>query len=478
MNLSFELSRPGRKAYTLPNPDVSKADIPNEYLRETLPRLPELSESLVMRHFVNLSTLNYHIERGFYPLGSCTMKYNPKVNESIARLPGFTELHPLQPEATAQGALELLCELENYLAEIGGMDSVSLQPVAGAHSELTSLLIIREYFDKKKEKRNKILIPDSAHGTNPASSRLSGFEPIEVKSDSKGLVDLECLNKLIGEVRPQSDVACLMLTVPNTLGLFEERIDEIAKIVHKNGALLYLDGANLNAFLGIAKPGAMGFDIMHFNLHKTFGTPHGTGGPGGGGVGVKEFLAPFLPVPRIIKNAVDKPPRFGLSYDFPDSIGRVHSFYGNFGVCVKAYAYIRMLGSCGLRRVAENAIINALKEHYDLPYPGPCMHEFVLSGDRQKKEGIRTLDIAKRLLDYGFHPPTIYFPLIVHEALMIEPTETESRETLDSFRDAMLKINEEAKSNPDILRDAPHNTPVRRLNEAKAARELDVNFYK
>ncbi|MDI6840381.1 MAG: aminomethyl-transferring glycine dehydrogenase subunit GcvPB [bacterium] len=472
--LSFELSRPGRKAYTLPDLDVPQVDIPKEYQRQSIPRLPELSEPEVMRHFTNLSTLNYHIERGFYPLGSCTMKYNPKVNEYIARLPGFTELHPLQPESTVQGSLELIYELERLLTEISGMDNVSLQPVAGAHSELASLLIVRKYFNKRGENRNKILIPDSAHGTNPASSVLTGFEPISIKSNEYGLVDLNTLCKAMG-----TDVACLMLTIPNTLGLFESQIDEIAKIVHENGGLLYLDGANLNAFLGITKPSDMGFDIMHFNLHKTFGTPHGTGGPGGGGIGVKGFLEPFLPVPRVekIKN------EYKLSYDFPDSIGRVHSFYGNFGVCVKAYAYIKMLGANGLKGVAENAVINAnylmtvLKEYYELPYPGPCMHEFVLSGDKQKALGIKTLDIAKRLLDYGFHPPTIYFPLIVHEALMIEPTETESIETLDSFIDAMIKIDKEARENPDILRSAPHNTPVRRLDEVKAARELDVKFY-
>lgn len=476
MQLSFELSRKGRKAYTLPDLDVPEITIPKEYLREELPQLPELSEPDVIRHFINLSTLNHHIESGFYPLGSCTMKYNPKVNEYLARLPGFAELHPLQSEETIQGALEILYELENLFIELSGMDAVSLQPVAGAHSELASLLIMRKYFDKKNEKRTKILVPDSAHGTNPASTILAGFEPVEVRSNEKGLVDIGHLNELMDE-----KVVGLMLTVPNTLGLFESQIVEIAKIVHKKGGILYLDGANFNAFLGIIKPGDMGFDIMHFNLHKTFGTPHGAGGPGGGGVGVKNELSPFLPVPRVIKKIKNK---YRLSYNFPDSIGRVHSFYGNFGVCVKAYAYIRMLGAEGMRRVAENAVINAnylmseLKDYYDLPYSGPCMHEFVLSGDRQLKFGVRTLDIAKRLLDYGFHPPTIYFPLIVHEALMIEPTETESLETLDSFKDALIKINQEAEKEPEILKEAPHKTPVSRLNELKAAKDLDTNFYK
>lgn len=475
MKLSFELSKAGRKSFILPKLDTPQTKIPDKYSRETSPQLPELSEPDLMRHFTNLSTRNYHIEQGFYPLGSCTMKYNPKVAEYISRLPDFAGLHPFQPEETIQGALEILYELQNYLAEISGLAEVSLQPVAGAHAELTALLMIRKYFDNKNDQRTKILVPDSAHGTNPASSVLAGFEPVEVKSNNKGLIDIPQLKQLMN-----GEVSCLMLTVPNTLGLFESQIEEIADIVHKDSGILYLDGANLNAFLGIAKPGDMGFDIVHFNLHKTFGTPHGTGGPGGGGLGVKNFMAPFLPVPRVVK----KGEQISFSGNFPDSIGRVHTFYGNFGVDVKAYAYVRMLGAKGMRRVAENATLNAnylmheLKDYFDLNYEGPCMHEFVLSGDRQKNLGVRTLDIAKRLLDFGFHPPTIYFPLIVHEALMIEPTETESLETLDNFKDAMIKITQEAAENPEILKQAPHNTPVRRLDEAKAAKDLNVNFYK
>ncbi len=486
MKLSFELSREARKAYSLPELDVPASrfiGMPKKYLRKSLLRLPELSEPDVIRHFTNLSGLNYHIEKGMYPLGSCTMKYNPKINEEIVRLSGLANLHPLQPEETVQGAFEILYELQNYLAEISGMDDVSLQPVAGAHSELASLLIVSKYFSKKGDKRTKILIPDSAHGTNPASSVLAGFKPIEVKSDARGLIELKSLSELMDK-----EVACVMLTVPNTLGLFEQQIEEITKIVHQDGGILYLDGANLNAFLGIVKPRALGFDIVHFNLHKTFGTPHGTGGPGGGGVGVIKELSPFLPVPRIVKKVTSYKSQvtseYELSYDFPDSIGRVHSFYGNFGVCVKAYAYIRMLGAKGMREVSEGAILNAnylmseLEKYYKLPYKGPCMHEFVLSGDRQAKLGVKTLDIAKRLMDYGFHPPTIYFPLIVHEALMIEPTETEGLETLNEFRDALIKIAKESESNPTIVKSAPHNTPVLRLDETHAARELDVNFYK
>jgi glycine dehydrogenase subunit 2 len=361
-----------------------------------------------------------------------------------------------------------------YLAEVSGMADVSLLPVAGAHSEFVSLLMIKKYFEKKGESRKTILVPDSAHGTNPASSVIAGFEPIKLRSDDRGLIDLNHLEELMND-----EVASLMLTVPNTLGLFESRLDEVAKMAHDKGCLVYLDGANMNAFMGILKPGEIGVDIMHFNLHKTFGSPHGTGGPGGGGVGVTSELAPYLPVPRVVKEEN----RFRLSHNFPDSIGLVHGFYGNFGVSVRAHAYLNALGAEGIREAAENAVLNAnylmseLKDLYDLPYSGPCMHEFVLSGDRQAKLGVRTLDIAKRLLDYGFHPPTIYFPLIVHEALMIEPTETEGLDTLNIFRDAMRRIAEEVKERPDVVTSAPHNTPVRRLDEATAARNLDVNFF-
>jgi glycine dehydrogenase subunit 2 len=476
MKLIFEKTKSGRKGYTIPNIDVlSKVNaIPKKYLRKENLRLPELSEVDVVRHFTELASVNYHIDKGFYPLGSCTMKYNPKVAESIASFEGFSDIHPLQSMQTMQGALQIIYELERLLAEIGGMDAVSLQPAAGAHGELAGLLIARAYFGKKGERRHKILIPDSAHGTNPASSVIAGFETIEVKSNAKGLVDVESLDKLMDK-----DVAVLMLTVPNTLGLFESEMQEISQLVHKKGGLLYLDGANLNAFLGITTPGALGFDIVHFNLHKTFGTPHGAGGPGGGGIGVQKQLVPFLPVPKIIK----KGKLFDLTDEAPASIGQIHSFYGNFGVVIKAYVYIRMLGATGLKRVAENAVINSnylmnlLKEYYDLPYPGPCMHEFVISCDRQKALGVRGLDVAKRLLDFGFHPPTVYFPLIVHEAFMIEPTETESKETLDAFFEAMKKIDEEVTSSPEIPKGAPYKTPVRRLDEVMAARSLDVSFY-
>jgi len=476
MKLIFEKTKGGSKSYTIPTLDVMhKVEaLPEKYLRKAKPALPELSEVDVVRHFTELASVNYHIDKGFYPLGSCTMKYNPKVGESIATFDGFRDIHPLQFMRTVQGALQIIYELERLLAEIGGMDTVSLQPAAGAHGELTGLLIARAYFDKKGERRHKILIPDSAHGTNPASSVIAGFEAIEVNSNAKGLVDTESLAKLM-----DADVAALMLTVPNTLGLFESEIEKISQIVHERGGLLYLDGANLNAFLGIVTPGDLGFDIVHFNLHKTFGTPHGAGGPGGGGIGVQKQLEPFLPVPRIIK----KGEFFELTDEAPDSIGHIHIFYGNFGVIIKAYAYIRMLGAPGLKRVAENAVINAnylmnlLKEYYDLPYEGPCMHEFVISCERQKALGVRGLDVAKRLLDFELHPPTIYFPLIVREAFMIEPTETESKETLDEFFEAMKKIAEEVKRSPDIPKGAPYKTPVRRLDEVTAARSLDVSFY-
>ncbi len=475
--LIFEYSEKGRRGYTLPELDVPEEEIkeliPERFLRKEPPRLPEVSEPDVVRHFTRLSILNHHVDKGFYPLGSCTMKYNPKVNETLAKLPGFTDIHPLQPEETIQGALRLMYELSQYLAEISGFDTVSLQPAAGAHSELTGMLIVRKYHKTKGNPRSKILIPDSAHGTNPATSVLSGYNTVEIKSTKDGLVDIKALEKEVDE-----EVACLMLTNPNTLGLFETHIKEIAEILHKKGALLYLDGANLNALLGITKPAESGVDIIHFNLHKTFSTPHGGGGPGGGGIGVKKSLEPFLPVPLIIKDG----DRYKLDYDRPLSIGKVSGFYGNFLVMVKAYVYIRMLGAEGLREVAEKAILNAnyiracLRDTYSLPYPRICMHECVLSGSNLKRYGVRTLDVAKRLLDYGFHAPTIYFPLIVPEALMIEPTETESKQTLDEFISAMQRIAKEAEENPEVLKEAPHNTPVRRLDEAKAARELNVCF--
>jgi glycine dehydrogenase subunit 2 len=481
--LLFELSSPGREAFSLPASDVpvrpTEELIPTEYRRAELPALPELSEVDIARHFIRLSILNHHVDKGFYPLGSCTMKYNPKINETLSRLPGFANLHPHQPESTIQGALKLMYELGEYLKEISGLDHITLQPAAGAHGELTGLLMINAYHRNKKHPRSKIIIPDSAHGTNPASVVTAGFSTIQVKSNSKGLVDIEELKRELSQ-----DVAALMLTNPNTLGLFESQILEISKLVHDTGALLYMDGANLNAMMGITRPGDMGFDVVHFNLHKTFSTPHGGGGPGSGPVGVRDNLAPFLPIPLVMKKTDTKGrEEYSWEWEHPLSIGRMHGFFGNFGVMVKAYAYIRQNGAEGLREVSENAIINAnylkenLKAYYDLPYDEVCQHEFVLSGERQFKEkGVKTLDIAKRLLDFGLHAPTVYFPLIVHEALMIEPTETESKESLDEFIDAMIQIAKEVQENPEIVKSAPQNTPVTRLDEGKAARDLNVRW--
>ncbi|MCX8015548.1 MAG: aminomethyl-transferring glycine dehydrogenase subunit GcvPB, partial [candidate division WOR-3 bacterium] len=435
--------------------------------------LPEVSEIDVVRHFIALSVLNHHVDKGFYPLGSCTMKYNPKVNEDMARLSGFSLIHPLQPEDSVQGALQIMYELQGYLCEISGMDAVTLQPAAGAQGEFTGIMIVHKYFETRKENRKKVLIPDSAHGTNPASVTLSGYTAVEIKSNALGLVDLDNLEKGLDD-----EVACLMLTVPNTLGLFETEILQIAEMVHKKGALLYLDGANLNAFLGHHRPGDAGFDLVHFNLHKTFSTPHGGGGPGAGPLGVKKDLAQFLPVPIIVKDGE----KYKLDYDRPNSIGKIHAFFGNFGVLVRAYTYIRMLGSQGLKEVSECAIINAnyirkaLEKYYTLPYKNICMHECVLSAINLKPYGIRTLDVAKRLLDFGLHAPTIYFPLIVPEALMIEPTETESKESIDKFIQTMIQIAKEAQENPQLLKDAPQTTPVQRLDEVKASRELDVRY--
>lgn len=477
--LIFELSSPGRMGVDLPACDVPSKDlgevIPEHLVRSDSPDLPEVSEVDVVRHFTRLSRRNFGVDVGTYPLGSCTMKYNPKVNEDIASLPGFTSLHPLQPVEDAQGVLRLMYELEQFLCEIGGMDSASLQPAAGAHGEMTGLMLIRAYHRARGDAgRRKILVPDSSHGTNPASAALTGFEVVEVKSDSRGGVDLDDLKRLADET-----VAGLMLTNPNTLGLFDENIEEIVRIVHEAGGLAYYDGANMNAILGICRPGDMGFDVMHFNLHKTFSTPHGGGGPGSGPVAVKEHLARFLPVPRIKK---DQNGSFYLDNDCPDSIGKVSAFYGNVGVCIKAYCYIRQLGSEGLSSASKHAVLNAnyllarLREAYDVPYDRRCMHEFVLSAARQKKAGVKAGDIAKRLLDYGVHPPTMYFPLIVHEALMTEPTETESLEALDAFADAMLKIAEECEKDKDKVLSAPHTTAVGRLDEVRAARKPDLKW--
>src|SRR3990172_5062986 len=481
--LIFEYSSLGRKGYSLPECDVPEKKneelIPARLLRQKETRLPEVSEHDVVRHFVRISTLNYHIDKGIYPLGSCTMKYNPKVNELVARFPGWAEIHPFQPEETVQGSLKLMYELRNHLAEIGGVDEVTLQPAAGAQGEMTGLLITKAYHQKNKQgHRNKVIIPDSAHGTNPASVSTAGYQTVTVKSCANGLVDIEELRKLV-----DGQTAAFMVTNPNTLGLFEIKVSEIAKIVHEAGALLYMDGANLNALLGIARPGDMGFDIVHFNLHKTFSTPHGGGGPGAGPIGVKKFLSDFLPVPQVEKKANKQGKEsYGFDWKKKNSIGKLHSFNGNFGMFVRAYTYIRQNGPEGLKALSENAVINAnyllanLKNHYTVAYDRICMHECVLTGLKQKAKGVRTMDIAKRLLDYGVHAPTVYFPLVVPEALMIEPTESESKESLDNFIEAIAKISNEVDSDPDLIRSAPHSTPVGRLDEAKAAKDLDVCY--
>jgi glycine dehydrogenase subunit 2 len=473
----FEHSRQGRTGYSLPRVDVPEKKleelIPQEFLRKDPPHLPEVSESEVVRHFVRMSAANYHIDRGIYPLGSCTMKYNPKINETISSLPGFQNVHPLQPVETVQGALRLMYELAQSLSEITGMRAVSLEPAAGSQGELTGLLMVRAYHRKKGKQRRKVLVPDSAHGTNPASVTLAGYTVVNVKSNVRGTVDLEDLKRNLDE-----EVAAIMLTNPNTLGIFERDILKIEQLIHDAGAVMYMDGANLNALLGIARPGDMGFDCVHINLHKTFSTPHGGGGPGSGPVAVSDRLEPFLPIPTVDKRG----DRYQFRFDRPDSIGRVHTFCGNFGMHVRAYTYIRMHGAEGLRQNSENAVINAnyllhrIKNVFDLPYQETPMHEFVVSADRQRARGIRAMDIAKRLLDYGFHAPTTYFPLIVREALMIEPTETETRETLDAFAAALIKIDEETKTHPEIVQTAPHTTPVKRLDDALAARQLNVCF--
>jgi glycine dehydrogenase subunit 2 len=478
----FQLGQPGRRGFRLPKLDVPKVDaavvLGAGNVRGEGPDIPDLSEPEAVRHFTRLAELNHHVDRGFYPLGSCTMKYNPKVNEDAASLPGFTRIHPEADERCCQGALSLLYHLSRHLCEISGMDAVSLEPPAGASGELTGMLVIRAYHTARGNPRSKVIVPDSAHGTNPASLTLAGYDAVEIVSDSEGRIDLDELRKVVDE-----ETAAIMITNPNTLGVFETRIGEIIKIVHEVGALVYMDGANLNALLGIVRPGDIGFDVMHFNLHKTFSAPHGGGGPGSGPVGVKSALAPYLPYPVISRD--DARPdglRYYFDYDRPESIGKVHGVYGNFLVAVKAYAYILSLGPRGLRRVAENALINAnymqaaLKEDFDLPHPGYCQHEFVLSAMRQKEYGVRALDIAKRLLDFGVHAPTVYFPLIVKEALMIEPTETESRESLDHFISVMKLIARESESDPDAVRGAPTATPVGRLDEAKAAKDLDVTW--
>ncbi len=475
----FEISSPGKKGYTLPKCDVPEVALDQaigaENLRAHDAKLPEAAENEIVRHYVRLSVMNHHIDKAIYPLGSCTMKYNPKVNEKTASHPGWTQLHPFQPTSTTQGALQLMYELAAMLSEISGMDQVTLQPTSGAQGEYTGLKLAKAHFNKIGEPRETVLFPDSAHGTNPASVTMSGFKPMQVKSNERGILDPSSLEGVLDD-----KVAVLMLTNPNTLGLFEREVLRLAELVHSKGGLLYMDGANLNALMGIVRPGDMQFDMLHFNLHKTFSTPHGGGGPGAGGVGVKKLLAPYLPLPVVSKEKSDG--SYYLDWDRPDSIGRLHTFYGNFGIMVRAYTYILMHGPDGLREIAETAITNAnylrkrLQERYDLPYKTVCQHEFVLSGDRQKKLGVKTLDIAKRILDFGMHAPTTYFPLIVSEALMIEPTETESVRSLNRFIDVMFQIADEVEKVPDLVRSAPHNTPVGRINEVLAAKELNVSF--
>lgn len=471
----YELSSPGRVGVRFPESDVPHFDLPGEFLRSDLP-FPELAEIDVIRHFTHLSSMNYSIDKGFYPLGSCTMKYNPKINEVTARLPGFAFAHPLQPIESVQGNLYLMYQLQEFLKEISGFDAVSLQPAAGAQGEFTGVKIISTFHKSRGDvKRTRILIPDSAHGTNPATAAMIGLEVVHLPSDKRGNVDLDGLKELCDDT-----IAGLMLTNPNTLGLFDENVCEVIDIVHKAGGLVYGDGANLNALLGITRPGDLGFDVMHFNLHKTFSTPHGGGGPGSGPVAVKSKLADFLPSPivGIVEEASDdQPPLYGF-VEPTKSIGRVKTFFGQFGMHIRAYTYIRMHGPDGLRKVSEYAVLNAnyllskVREKYTLPYDRICMHEFVVEGVWPDLPDIHALDIAKRLMDYDFHPPTNYFPLIVHEALMIEPTETENLQTMDAFADALLKIADEARTDPDLLKTAPHTTLVGRMDEVKAAKEL------
>jgi len=477
--LIFEISKEGRKAYSLPKCDVEEVNleslIPKEFLSDKELNLPEVSEVDVIRHYTQLSNKNYGVDTGFYPLGSCTMKYNPKLNEDMAALPGFANIHPYQPEETVQGALELMYKLDKMLAEVAGMERMTLQPAAGAHGELVGLMVIKAYHKKRGDlKRTKIIIPDSAHGTNPASAAVAGFDVVEIKSNPDGSVNIDSLKSALSD-----EIAGLMLTNPSTLGLFETNIKQIADLVHDAGGLLYYDGANMNAIMGVTRPGDMGFDVIHYNIHKTFSTPHGGGGPGSGPVGVRKDLVEFLPSPVIEKKGEE----YVLDYDRPYSIGKIKSFYGHFGILVRAYTYILSYGPA-LREVSEKAVLNAnymmhkLKEKYYLPIEQVCKHEFVLGGLNEDILGVSTLDIAKRLLDYGYHPPTIYFPLIVNEAMMIEPTETESVETLDQFIDALNKIADEAKETPELLKNAPHHTHVRRIDEAKAARNLIVKWEK
>jgi len=476
--LIYDLSSPGRAGVTMPEPDVPRFDFPADLLRDDLP-LPEVSQIDVTRHFTRLSRLNMAIDTNMYPLGSCTMKHNPRINEDVARMAGFAQTHPLQDPVTVQGALYLMYQLQEFLKEIAGFAGVSLQPAAGAQGEFTGILIMRAYHrDRGDHKRVKMLIPDSAHGTNPASSAMAGLKVVELPSDARGNVDLDALKANL------DDTVCgLMITNPNTLGMFEEHIEEVVKAVHAAGGLVYGDGANMNALLGIARPGEIGFDVMHYNLHKTFSTPHGGGGPGSGPVAVARHLVDFLPGPIVRPRPGSEKDAEGVPlYEWftpPKSIGRMRAFWGNFGMLVRAYTYIRVHGEAGLRAVSQHAVLNAnyiqarIKDVYPIPQGGRhCMHEVVAQGKLPGAPDVRALDIAKRLMDYGFHPPTNYFPLIVPEALMIEPTETESKQTLDAFVDALLAIAEEARHSPELLKNAPHTAPLKRLDEVKAAKDL------
>lgn len=475
--LIFEKSIKNQKGIQLECDLSADEFLPQELLRKEKATMPEVSELEAMRHFTELSQKNFCIEKGFYPLGSCTMKYNPKVNEYTASLEGLTNIHPMQDDSSVQGALELMYKLQESLKALTGMNAITLQPAAGAHGELTGMLIVKKYFEELKKQggqtRNKVIVPDSAHGTNPATARMCGFKVVEIKSNDKGQVDLESLKEALDE-----NVAAIMMTNPNTLGLFEENILEISDLAHKNGSLLYYDGANLNAIMGITNPAKMGFDIVHVNLHKTFSTPHGGGGPGAGPVGVVEKLKDFLPTPIIDFDGE----KYYKNYNLKNSIGTMKAFYGNFNILVRAYTYILMMGKDGLKKATQDAVLNAnylkekLKHLYQLPYDITCMHEFVLSGDTQKENGLSTMNIAKRMIDYGIHPPTVYFPLIVSEAIMIEPTETENKQTLDEFVEIMEKIAAEAQEKPELLLEAPHNSPVLKVDETYAARNLNLRY--
>ncbi|MFH1878318.1 MAG: aminomethyl-transferring glycine dehydrogenase subunit GcvPB [Candidatus Omnitrophota bacterium] len=479
MELIFERSKPGRKGITFPLNDVPvDVNIDRGYRRASQAELPCVSEPQVVRHFTNLSKMNFGVDSNFYPLGSCTMKYNPKFTEKIANDEKFTSLHPLQPQLIkggilTQGALEIIWNLEKALCEITGMDEFTSQPMAGAHGELTGIMLIAAYHRHHGNRKKYVLIPDSGHGTNPASAAIAGYAVKPVPSDANGIMDLEKFKAMLDE-----DVAAVMLTCPNTAGVFNPYIKEIADLTHAKGGLMYYDGANLNAILGKARPGDLGFDVVHINLHKTFATPHGGGGPGAGPVGVKKNIVPFLPVSRVVKR---KDGVFALEYDLPLSIGYISPFYGNFGVMLKAYAYILLLGKEGLIEASENAVLNAnyirarLKGHYDIPYGKGCLHEFVISASRQAKKGVHAIDIAKALIDRGIHPPTVYFPLIVKEAIMVEPTETESKETLDSFIEIMIELAVLAENDPEAFKDFPETTPVGRLDEVKAAKDMDIS---